>query len=160
MYLERERAVLDARRPPRTCRRWHLAAPYSDDIGKVDTQGAPTWSPCHSAPYPGPFRPPFRASCSSSDTPEPSHIRTTGGPERTGNNPKPPGAEAPATVGFRPVFPGQRAPQKRVVLGLITRRSRVQIPPPLPPENPGAAWVFCRIVKPPAGPGRGPLMPN
>ena len=25
---------------------------------------------------------------------------------------------------------------------LITRRSRVQIPPPLPPENPGTAWVF------------------
>ena len=37
-------------------------------------------------------------------------------------------AESPATVGFRPVFPGQRAPQK----WLITRRSRVQIPPPLP----------------------------
>jgi len=37
----------------------------------------------------------------------------------------------PATIGYRPVFPGQRAPQKWVVLGLITRRSRVQIPPPL-----------------------------
>ena len=37
----------------------------------------------------------------------------------------------PATIGYRPVFPGQRAPQKWVVLGLITRRSRVQIPLPL-----------------------------
>ena len=27
--------------------------------------------------------------------------------------------------------------------GLITRRSRVQIPPPLPLEDPGSAWVFC-----------------
>jgi len=61
----------------------------------------------------------------------------------TGNNPERPEAETPATVGFRPVLPGQRAPQKRVVLGLITRRSWVQIPPPLLKENPGIAWVFC-----------------
>ena len=48
-------------------------------------------------------------------------------------------AESPATVGFRPVFPGQRAPQKWVVLGLITRRSRVQIPPAT--ERPGQRTV-------------------
>ena len=35
--------------------------------------------------------------------------------------------------------------------GLITRRSRVQIPPPLPPENPGTAWVFCIVLAVDAG---------
>ena len=37
-----------------------------------------------------------------------------------------------------PVSPGHRIPG----LGLITRRSRVQIPPPLPPKNPCIARVF------------------
>jgi hypothetical protein len=35
-----------------------------------------------------------------------SHIRTTGGPETIGNNPQRSVTETPATVGFRPVFPG------------------------------------------------------
>ena len=53
------------------------------------------------------------------------------------------------------------APVKAVVayiVGLITRRSRVQIPPPLRRENPGAAWVFCFRVATQATPISGSLM--
>jgi hypothetical protein len=87
-------------------------------------------------PFELPFDNPFEGFVVRSGVPLPSHIGTTRGPETTGNNPNCPEAETPATVGFRPVFPGQRAPQKWVVLGLITRRSRVQIPPPAT-ESPG-----------------------
>ena len=50
----------------------------------------------------------------------------------------------------------RRTPANTRCIGLITRRSRVQIPPPLLPGNPGLAWVFCFRVATQATPIRAP----
>jgi hypothetical protein len=73
--------------------------------------------------------------------------------------PKRPVAETPATVGFRPVFPGQRAPQNWVVLGLATRRSRVQIPPPLLKALVSDLLTRASAVHKRSSPGFRPLLP-
>ena len=68
----------------------------------------------------------------------PSRVHRARGCDRRGSNAQPGEPETCSEQAFRAL--AQVSATLRI--GLITRRSRVQIPPPLLQENPGTAWVF------------------
>jgi hypothetical protein len=82
----------------------------SEEIVVIGGSGSPS-EPTAASSAVKPLREPF-TSDSAAESLDVSHIHPTGGPEATGDGWERPEVETPATVGFRPVHPGQRIPQK------------------------------------------------